>query len=177
MGGALFSLNMLSAQVMPFVALWMYKMEEREEGVSNNTHSELMESNTIGIFLVCSFVLWLVLNILFLCTIDLSYMHTFFDLKTGPEYTVERYLTTTEDHIKFDAVFMNRLSFTKTIHEEVKTWIEKNFDRWRDDKPEWLKMELIDDEFLPARAIAAEGGANRRRRSSISFKELVVGVE
>ena len=34
-------------------------------------------------------------------------------------------------------------------------------------------MELIDDEFLPARAILAEGGANRRRRSSVSFKELV----
>ena len=72
---------------------------------------------------------------------------------------------------------MNRLSFTKPIHEDVKAWIENNYDRWKEEKPEWLKLELIDDEFLPARAIAAEGGAKRRRRSSISFKEMVVGVE
>ena len=144
MGGAFFSVNMLWAQLMPFVALWMYKMEEEgvgdeavdvanlnvtnvvnktsspPNGNGSNTHSELLKNNTIGIFLACSFVLWLVLNIIFFCTIDLSYLHTFFDLKTGSEYSIERYLTTTEDFIKFDAVFMNRLSYTRPIHEDVK---------------------------------------------------------
>ena len=147
MGGAFFSVNMLWAQLMPFVALWMYKMEEdvghdavdvansnatnvvsntsSPNGNDSNTHSELLENNTIGIFLTCSFVLWLLMNVLFFCTIDLSYLHTFFDLKTGPEYTIERYLTTTEDHIKFDAVFMNRLSFTKPNKAEIAPFVPK----------------------------------------------------
>ena len=126
----------------------------------------------IEICLICSFGAWLMCNVAFFRLINHNYMHTFFDLKTGPEYTIERYLTTTEDHIKFDAVFLNQLSFTKPIHKDVKTWIARNIERWRADGYGWFDIELIPDEFLPPRVVIAEGGA-QRRRSTVRLREVV----
>jgi len=45
------------------------------------------------------------------------------------------------------------------------------------DNPDWFKIELIPDEFLPQAVLEAEGGTNRkRRRSSVSLREMV-GLE
>ena len=38
------------------------------------------------------------------------------------------------------------------------------------EKPDWFQIGLIPDEFLSAEALAAEGGAKRRRRSSLRDK-------
>ena len=59
MGGVAFSVSLVWAQIFPFVALLFYNNDEMK--------------GSITVFLVCSFCFWLMLNIIFFCTIDLSY--------------------------------------------------------------------------------------------------------
>ena len=58
LGGFYFCLSMVWARVFPFVAVTQYYDNE--------------DAETITLILVGCFVLWLVLNIAFFCTIDLS---------------------------------------------------------------------------------------------------------
>ena len=54
----------------------------------------------------------------------------------------------------------------------MKEWVASNIVRWEEENEEWLKIEMIPDEFLPDRVFKAEGGA-KRRRSSVSLREIV----
>jgi len=158
---------MVWAQAFPFVALSLY------DGGSSDGDNSMKENITL--FLITSFSLWLLLNLVFLCTIDLSFIWTFVSTQTAPQYTVDLYETSEGDFQKFDAVFSNRLSYTKSIHEEVKEWVRVNVSRWIEDKPEWFKIEAIPDNFLPVNVFVEEGGFERRR-SNVSVLELV-GLE
>jgi len=107
---------MVWAQVFPFVALAIYDGGEK---------------SNLQIMLISYFAIWLVLNIAFFCTIDLTYLHTFFGTKTAPQYTCELFLTSQEDSAKFRAAFKSRSSYTKAVHGKVKEWVAENIDRWQ----------------------------------------------
>ena len=111
------------------------------------------------------------MNIVFFCTIDPSYSHTFFSTQTGPPYNCEWVLTSEEDKVKYTAAFVWRLSATKKIHQEVKEWVADNIVRWKEEKPAWFKIDKIPDDFLPQAELEAEGGA-QRRRPSMFFSEM-----
>jgi len=159
MGGLGFTLSLVSAQISPFVALQF----SPKGGVKDD----------VTVFLTVSFVAWLVLNIIFFCTIDLSYLNTFFGSKTAAQYTCERFLDADEDHTKWAAAFENRMEWKKTIEADVKKWVANNIEQWKNDKPDWFNVEKIPDEYLPRDALEAEGGAKRRRRSSVSLREIL----
>ena len=156
-GGLIFTLSVLWAQVFPFVALQFYDGGEKD---------------TITKYLIGSFALWLTLNIIFLNMIDSSYSKTIFDTSTAPQYTCELFLKSEEDSEKFQVVFSRRISYTKSIHELVKVWIAINIERWREEQPEWLKIEKIPDHLLPIEEVyEAEGGAERSR-NSVRFSDF-----
>jgi len=157
MGGLGFTISMIWAQAFPFVALQYFDGDSKD----------IMTG-----FLVVSLMAWLMLNTIFFCTIDLSYLNTFFGTKTAPQYTCELYLTSQDDFQKFDAIFGNRIEYTKSIHGEVKVWVAENIDQWRRNQPDWFNIEMITDEYLPKDIFEAEGGA-KRRRSSMSLRETV----
>jgi len=167
LGGLMFSLNMIWAQVFPFVALHLVdgKMDD----------SEGIRSDEIFLLLSGNLILWVLLNVIFFCTIDISYLKTFFGTKTGPQYAVELYEETQSDELKFDAIFTNRIQFTKPIHEKAKIWIAEHVNEWRMEEPDWFKIEMIPDEFLPGRVVEEVGGAMRRRRT-VTVREIV-GLE
>jgi len=148
---------MIWAQAFPFVALQYFDGDSKDG---------------ITVFVAVSFTAWLVSNIIFFCTIDLSYLNTFFGRKTAPQYTCELFFTSQDDFQKFDAIFTNRIQYTKSIHEEVKEWVAENIDQWRRNQPDWFNIEMIPDEYLPKEVFEAEGGA-KRRRSSVSLREMV----
>ena len=159
LGGLGFTMSMFWAQAFPFVALQYFDGEKKQ---------------ILTAFLAICFSLWLVVNIIFFCTIDLSYLNTFFGTKTAPQYTCELYLTGKEDFQKFDAIFTNRIQYTKNIHEEVKEWVAENLGEWRRERPDWFNIEMIPDELLPKDVFESVGGANRRRRrSSVSLREII----
>ena len=119
LGGAAFAASMLWAQAFPFVALQFY-----DEGESD-------KKRFITIFFVCSFVVWIVLVLLLAFYVDRSYLHTFYDLQTGPESVIERFLLAEDDFSRYDAAFQNRSSYTKPIRGQIKAWVADNIDRWR----------------------------------------------
>ena len=45
---------------------------------------------------------------------------TFFGKKTSVQYTCELFKSSKEDSAKFDAVFSNRIAYTKSINDEIK---------------------------------------------------------
>jgi len=157
LGGLGFTISMIWAQAFPLVALQYFDGDSKD----------IMTG-----FLVVSLMAWLMLNIIFFCTIDLSYLNTFFGTKTAPQYTCEHFLTSKDDFQKFDAMFNNRIEYTKTIHEEVKEWVGENINQWRRENPDWFNIGLIPDDFLPKYVFESEGGA-KRRRSSVSLREIV----
>jgi len=157
LGGVAFSASMLWAQIMPFVALSFYEGENKEQ---------------LKILLMCSFGLWLVLNGLFFYSIDRSYITTFFGSETAPQYTVELFRISEDDFAKFDAAFSNRRSFINGCEDEVRVWLRENIDRFQLEQPEWWKIEMVGDEFLPQEAIEAEGGTGRRRSSVHSVRDI-----
>jgi len=120
-----------------------------------------------------SFGIWLALNGLFFLTIEMSFMNTFFGTITAPQYTVQLFRIGEDDFSRFDAAFDNRRSYINGIEEEVKEWLRENIARFQLEQPEWWKIEMVGDEFLPAQAIEAEGGARRRRSSVHSVRDIL----
>jgi len=151
---------MLWAQIMPFVALQLSEDSNAKGGIT--------------LFLVCSFGLWLLLNVIFFCTIDLSYLSTFFGTMTAPQYACELFKLSENDSQRFNAVFSNYINYTSTIHEEVKWWVAQNIESWENQGDDWFKVEMIPDELLPRDAYEAAGGTSKKRRKrSISVREIV----
>ena len=165
MGGAAFTASMIWAQAMPFVALRLYGKSDQHN--DDNT----VQKRTITYFLICSFVLWLLMNIFFFSTIDLAYLNTFFGFETAPQCCVRGYREGRSDEERFAWVFGSRTSYSKPIHGEIRTWVTENIEAWRADKPKFFNVLMIPDEFLPAKVFREEGGA-KRRRSSVSLREI-----
>jgi len=162
MGGLALSTSMVWAQAFPFIALQFF-----EEG-------DTKTKDAITLFLIGSFSSWLLLNIVFFSTTDLSYLKTFFGTKTAPQYTCERFVDAEgDDGKKWSAAFENIMSYKKTIKTTVKAWVENNIARWQREKPEWFKIEMIPDDFLQENVLQLEGGTARRRKSSaVSVREI-----
>ena len=151
LGGAAYSVSMIWAQIMPFVALSFYEGGNKEQ---------------LQTLLLVSFVIWLVLNGLFFWTIERSFVSSFFTSLTAPQYTVELFRNSDDDFSKFRAAFTNRRSYINGAEDDVRAWVGENIDRWRVENELWFEVELIGDEFLPVDVFEVIGGANRRRRSS-----------
>jgi len=114
-GGLMFSLSIFWTQIFPFVALQSYDGNGTDD--ENNNDSSKSDITTI---LVGSAMLWTILNIIFLCTIDISHLHTFFSRKTAPQYASDLFLNSQEEFLRWDAVFTNRMSYTTSVHTEVR---------------------------------------------------------
>ena len=161
LGGAAYSLSMVWAQIMPFLALRWYEGDNKEE---------------LRLLLGVNFTVWLVLNGFFFLSIEKRFVKTFFTRTTAPQYTVQLFLTSEDDASKFDAAFDNRASYIGGCKEEVKEFVRVNIERWRRENADWFKIDKIPDEMLPAEVVAEEGGARRRKNSVFSVKEIL-GVD
>ena len=93
-------------------------------------------------------------------------------LFVASQFAVSGFLDSKGDEAKFAWAFQNRISYMKSIHQDVKTWVSENIEKWRIEEEEWFSIEQLPDEFLPLNVLREEGGASRRR-SSVSFKEVV----
>ena len=129
---------MIWPHLLPLVALQLYDGKDNGEGEGATT-------NAITTTLVGSASLWVLLNVVFFCSINTSYLDTFFSSKTAPQYTCEYFTTSQLDFQRWDAVFTNRIAYSKNVHEDVKEWVANNIVRWKEEKPDFFYIEKIPD--------------------------------
>jgi len=169
LGGAVFSLSIFWTQIFPFVALQFYDDDDSNHAMKNS----------VTTLLVVSVMLWMLLNVVFFCTIDLAYIATFFSTKTGPQYVCEQFQTSSENEsARFEAVFNNRLSYTKSIEGDVKEWVAEKIDNWTAEKPSWFKIEMIPASFLPreVRRPSEQGRLNTRRGNHAAYSNCTLCI-
>jgi hypothetical protein len=112
----------------------------------------------VGIFIPCTVVLFAV----FFFTIDKEFWGTFYSLQRGKDLTIKKYHVHQDERKKADTVFNTSRHHWKSIEEEVKAWIEANWERWEEDKPNWFDDAIrarVPVEYIP------ESGDARRRES------------
>jgi len=170
MGGLAYSISMIWAQVFPFVALRIYR--ESDEYVNNAEN--LIEPGRIMQFLVCSLLIWTVLVVFLLLSINPTHIRTFVTLETSASLTRLQFLTSRLDSVKFGAAFGNRMEYKRGIEDDIRSWVSENIDVWRRARPDWFEVEMIPDEYLPVEVLEMEGGKGRRR-STVSLGRLLGG--
>jgi len=164
LGGLAYSLCVIWAEIFPFVTLQLLN----ETSVNLTHHDEILLS------LCLSAGLWLLVNTLFLCSINLEYIDTFYSAKTAQKYAVELFLECKEDFQRFEVVTMRRPTFFDEIHDEVKLWVAENIDGWVRDCPPWFDISDIHDDLLPTHTLDYVGYRSKRR--SNSFWKIFKGL-
>jgi hypothetical protein len=86
--------------------------------------------------------------------------------RTGRLQIQEIFTNNESDETKFELFRMQRLLWEGDIGEDVKAWCGENWARWKEEREEWFKPELVPDEYIPARELALLGGARKRRGSA-----------
>jgi hypothetical protein len=116
----------------------------------------------VGIFIPCTVLLFAV----FFYNIEKKYWGTFYSLQRGKDMTVKGFREGT-DEVKAEFTFKYSKHHWKAIEEEVKAWVEANWDRWVEDKPKWFDDAMrarVPVEYIPG-AGDARSRENVRRAS------------
>jgi hypothetical protein len=106
----------------------------------------------------CTVVLFAV----FFFNIEKKYWGTFYSLQKGKELTMKGFREGKDDGIKAAHMAMSKHHW-KAIEEEVKAWVEENWDRWEEEKPDWFDEAMrasVPVEYIP-------GAGNARMRESV----------
>ena len=107
---------------------------------------------------------------LFLISINREYLGTFFDTNTGPQFAVICYHEAKTDEARF-ATFMSTPSYYSAIVGELLTWLDANWDKWEEEKPDWFTASAIasiPEDMLPVRVKNKLGGTKQERRNSLN---------
>jgi hypothetical protein len=106
----------------------------------------------------------------FLWNIEKKYLGTFFSLQRGNDFTTALFTEAEKDESKAEAVLNNSRYHWRSIEDDVKKWVECNWDLWEAERPNWLNdawMARVPVEFIPT------GDARRResvRRASVDVE-------
>jgi hypothetical protein len=106
----------------------------------------------------------------FFYNIEKKYWGTFLSFQRGKDLTVKNFQEGS-DAVKAKYTFKYSKHHWKANEEEVKAWVDANWDRWEEEKPKWF-----DDAMrarVPVEYIPGEGDARRResvRRASVDAK-------
>ena len=168
-GGALFSFQTIVSQCYPFVSLHFYRTSDIED------KADVDMLNTVFIVLASS---WFLCVLAFLRVTNKDFWHTFWSTATGWQFTIDSFNKSDDPETKMLTIFDNHHSFTDSIKPEVIAYMHANWSSWVRTSPPWFTPKFIasvDDEFLPQEAIEAEGGARRRRRSSVRSVREILG--
>jgi hypothetical protein len=121
--------------------------------------------------------------VFFFC-IERRYWKTFLSTRKGHELTCEKFRNAKDDETKaeFALTFSNK--HTKNIREEIRGWVEANWEKWLEERPVWFDEEmkgLVPVEFIPT-ANARRAESNRRSKhlkveSLVSQKRVIPSLE
>jgi hypothetical protein len=128
----------------------------------------------VGIFIPCTVLLFAV----FFFNIEKKYWGTFYSWQRGKDLTVNNFREGTDD-VKALYAFEFSKHHWKAIEEDVKSWVEANWERWLEEKPKWFDDAMrarVPVEYIPT---AQERKKETYRRKSVGAeaeKGLVVAM-
>jgi len=167
-GGFMFLILTIEAQVLPFVAFEIYK---RSDDVENKLDLEELETALRALLGA-----WAINVVLFFLLIKRKYRKTFWDPQTAWQMVIATFENSDDPFQKMNAIFTNHISMSQRIKNNVKEYIAENWAEWERTKPSWFTpgfISKIPDEFIPQQNLDALGGARRRRSSVNSVRELL----
>jgi hypothetical protein len=180
MGGQVFLLSMIWAQVFPYVAKDVYYSHFEAEifniALEDGTvveESNLLDKETLDFVLPLLTTVWACAVATLVYNMDRDSLASFFTSMTGHEYTVSLFRASDDDASKFSAIFGNTDSHTLSIRSEVKTWVLENYERWDLEKPAWFNeanISCIPNDMIPIpnlEALLEAGGGERPKRNSL----------
>ena len=103
----------------------------------------------------------------FFFDIERKYLHTFWSTQTSKDYNMAFFLEGGSDAIKIQLLAKSRHHWV-SIEGEVRNWIQLNWAKWDEEKPEWFTDVMKDT--VPVDFIPADGDARRKesvRRASV----------
>jgi hypothetical protein len=103
----------------------------------------------------------------FFLNIERKYLHTFWSTQTSKDYNMAFFLEGSSEAIKIQVLAKSRHHWV-SIEGEVKKWVELNWAKWEEEKPEWF-TDVI-KASVPVEFIPSDGDARRResvRRASV----------
>ena len=139
LGGAYWSTNLLVGQATSFVALYLCKVSNGQEGSA--VASARLNFSSLSIAMALLSISSVVFFTLFIRYINDGYIRTFFSTKTAKQFHCQSYLEATTDQARI-AVFRKHRSFYKAIRPEVKRWVLENWEEWKEEKPEWFTTKI-----------------------------------
>jgi hypothetical protein len=119
----------------------------------------------VGIFIPSTVVLFAA----FFFNIEKKYWGTFYSLQRGKDLTVKNFRDGS-DAVKAKYTFKYSKHHWNSIEEEVKAWVEANWDRWMEEKPKWFDDAMrarVPVEYIPT--------AQQRRKET--YRRNSVGAE
>jgi len=181
MGGLVWTMNMFLALLASFASVFVYYADNGEEVElittgQNSTAFEIEER--VAWTLVGSLSgAWVVVFGVFLLLMKKEYRRTFFTTRTGKQWTMDFFLEDTEDAVKKNVVGHNKAQW-RAIRSDVKEWVQANWWRWKEEKPEWFDLawqSKVPKEWITDVEERARLELARRRRGSVtgSVKQLV----
>jgi hypothetical protein len=105
--------------------------------------------------------------VIFFWNIESKYWNTFFSIQRGKDMTIAFFHEGANDEMKFVVFYASRHQWV-SIEGEIKKWVELNWAKWEEEKPEWFTDVM--KASVPVDFIPADGDARRResvRRASV----------
>jgi hypothetical protein len=167
LGGVYWSADMVLAVVFSFGSVFLYFRQEVESPVIGASTAW----TTVGILSG----IWCIGFVTFLMLMKPEYRKTFYSTQTGRDAILD-FWDSDDDAVKA-AMMNNNRALWKSKDEEVRAWLEENWERWKVEKPDWfddLFRSAVDDDLLPPAELRRQkmAGGGNRRRSSLGEKLL-----
>ncbi|GMI21069.1 hypothetical protein TeGR_g6741 [Tetraparma gracilis] len=158
-GGAYWLFSLAASQVSVFAAVHLYNE-------SDDVGSRKIDATSLWTGAGALAGAWLATFLFFVLRIAVTkYRFTLWSWASGRQVAQDYFLKSDEDEDKFEIFGCNLLLWESDIGGEVRTWTTENWERWKEEKPQWFTVELVPDHFLPA-AELEQLGHNRKRRGS-----------
>ena len=144
-------------------------------GNTTNTGCEADETELLPLheLVIWLFFLSMLCFVGFLRLINKEYLWTFFDTRTGSEYVIDNFhVAERSDEMKFK-VFGAHRSLYDSIEEELKQWLESNWERWQGENENWFSavaISTVPADYLPKKALSDMGGVTGRKASIVKMK-------
>jgi len=173
LGGLYWTGNTLLALIASLASVWFYF--ERGGDLIDRARTWTLAGSACGS--------WLLVFGLFLLLIKKGFRRTFFSTKLGKDDMMD-YFTEGKDDATKSEIFTVNKALWQSIREDVKKWIETNWWRWKEEKPDWyteLFVASVPPDWIPLEDEEIVNSIRERvrklsRRQSSRYKVTSVSV-